>query len=159
MDKNEIIKQLIAIKQSELTQAKEVYEGTHNLVKQGDLKSDGKYDTRATEANYLAGGQRQRLNDLEQELGLLEELQETVKNKFSSVTIGSLADIEFNAIEKTYFISPISGGNILNIDGEVVMVVSAFSPIGSGAINLTADESFDIEVKNETREYFIKKVY
>lgn len=151
MNKEKILKQLNDNVQSELGKVKQAYETTKNLVQNGDLKSDGKYDTRATEANYLADGQRQRLTELEQELELLAEIN--IKRQAKVVSIGSLVDIKLNGQTRKYFIAPTAGGTMLNIDGEVVLVISVFSPIGDAVLGLSGDDTFEIEIKGEMREY------
>ncbi|MFT6630608.1 MAG: transcription elongation GreA/GreB family factor [Bacteriovoracaceae bacterium] len=151
MLKEKILNQLKNNVETELKKVKQAYETTKNLVQNGDLKSDGKYDTRATEANYLADGMRQRITDLEQELELLGEVNLNIKHKV--VSIGSLVEINLNGNNRNYFIAPTAGGTMVNIDGEVVLVISVFSPIGDGVLGLEANESFEIELKGEMREY------
>jgi transcription elongation GreA/GreB family factor len=151
MKKEQILNQLKDNVEKELKKIKQAYETTKNLVQNGDLKSDGKYDTRATEANYLADGQRQRITELEQELELLGEVNLDVKNKV--VSIGSLVEIKLNGNNRNYFIAPTAGGTMVNIDGEVTLVISVFSPIGDGVLGLDSSDSFEIELKGEMREY------
>lgn len=155
MNKSKILKELIEKTKSELTLVTASYESTKNLVQKGDLKSDGKYDTRATEANYLAGGQRQRITDLEQELILLEEIPMRDYGEQEEVGIGSLLEIEFNGTCRKYFLSPTAGGTMLSIENETVMVISVFSPIGSEAMGHKAGDSFEVELKDSVREYKI----
>jgi transcription elongation GreA/GreB family factor len=139
----------------ELTKVKQAYETTKNLVQNGDLKSDGKYDTRSTEANYLADGQRLRIAELEQELELLNEVN--LKGKKKIVSIGSLVDIKLNEQIRKYFIAPTAGGTMVNIDGEVTLVISVFSPIGDGVLGLSSGDTFELEIKGATREYEVVK--
>jgi len=151
MNKDLILEQLFSNVNIELTKIKQAYNTTQNLVKTGDLKSDGKYDTRSTEANYLANGQRQRIAELEQELELLGEVN--LKGKRKSISIGSLVEIKLNDHKRKYFIAPTAGGTMVNINGEVVLVISVFSPIGDAVLGLNKEESFEVEVKGEMREY------
>ena len=60
-----------------------------SLSTEGDLKSDGKYDTRGIEAGYLAGAQAKRVEELKQEIELLESIELDLPN--DSVSIGSNA--------------------------------------------------------------------
>ena len=154
--KKEILKQLTSKVEVELAKVKQAYETTKNLVQNGDLKSDGKYDTRATEANYLADGQRQRITELEQELELLGDIN--IKNKEKSISIGSLATIELNGMARKYFVAPTAGGTMLNIDGEPILVISVFSPIGDAAIGMAKDESFELELNEDIREYKVLSI-
>ncbi len=150
MDKSKILDQLTSNVNDELAQVKQAYETTKNLVQKGDLSSDGKYDTRRTEANYLADGQRGRIAELEQELELLAEVD--IKTPHECVSIGSLVEIDINNTKRKYFIAPTAGGTMVNVDGEVILVISVFSPIGDGVLGLDKSDTFEIEIKGENRE-------
>tara|TARA_Y100000768_G_scaffold387196_1_gene377653 strand:+ start:3385 stop:3861 length:477 start_codon:yes stop_codon:yes gene_type:complete len=153
--KAEIKKQLLEKNQKELNSLKETLKTSENLVQKGDLKSDGKYDTRATEANYLADGLRQRLNDLEHERLLLEDLPLRDLTSKDEVCIGAMVKIEHNHQKRWYYISPTSGGSLLNIEGEALMVISVFSPIGREILDLTQNDEFEVEINDQTRLYKI----
>lgn len=156
MIKEQILNTLKDEVTQELRKIEQAYTTTQNLVKQGDLKSDGKYDTRATEANYLADGQRQRVQELKQELELLDEIN--IKEGRKQVSIGSLVDIELNGQTRQYFIAPTAGGKMINIKGEVVLVISVFSPIGDAALSLEVGDEFEVELASGSREYLIKNI-
>lgn len=158
MNKDRIIKELLGFTMKEHDKIKQAYETTQNLVQQGDLKSDGKYDTRGTEANYLADGQRLRLNDLEQEIQLLQEVEIKDFTEGDEIAMGAVVEIEFNSITRKYFLAPTAGGTMLNIDGEVLLVISVFSPIGSEALGLNKGDTFELDYKGDVREYKIISV-
>lgn len=158
MNKKDIIEKLTNTVNNELIKVKQAYETTKNLVQAGDLKSDGKYDTRATEANYLADGQRQRITELEQELQLLEEIPTGKLKNNAEISIGALVDIELNSNTRTYFISPTAGGTLLDMNGTPVLVLSVFSPIGAEAIGLSVGDEFELELKGDTRVYTVKSI-
>ncbi len=156
MQKELIINELVGKVQSELDKVNGSYKTALNLVQSGDLKSDGKYDTRATEANYLADGLRQRISELEQELQLLEEVN--INQTGEDVSIGSLVELRLNNDIKKYFIAPTAGGTIINCDGEAILVISVFSPIGNEALGLKVGDEFEIEINKSTREYQIVSI-
>lgn len=149
--KEKILAQLKIQLQADLDAAAQAYETAHNLVTDEQLKAEGKYDTRAIEAGYLAGAQKKRKEELEQEIALIEEVSLDHTNQ--KVCVGSLAQVEFNKMKRWYFVSSTSGGTMLNIDGVGVLVISAFSPIGSEMIGLEAGESFEVESAQGLREY------
>lgn len=149
--KEKILTQLKIQLQADLDAATQAYETAHNLVTDEQLKAEGKYDTRAIEAGYLAGAQKKRKEELEQEIALIEEVSLDHTNQ--KVCVGSLAQVEYNNMKRWYFVSSTSGGTMLNIDGVGVLVISAFSPIGSEMIGLEAGESFEVESAQGLREY------
>lgn len=151
--KEKILTQLKLNLQTDLECAIQAYETAHNLVTDEQLKSEGKYDTRAIEAGYLAGAQKRRKEELEHEIALLEEI--SLEHTGQSVCVGSLAQVEYNQMKRWYFVSSTSGGTMLNIDGTGILVISAFSPLGSEMIGLTQGDSFELEAARGSREYKI----
>jgi transcription elongation GreA/GreB family factor len=158
MEKKIIVGELVKKVTNELEKINQAYITTKNLVQNGDLKSDGKHDTRGTEINYLADGQRKRIAELEQELELLGDIPTNNQESDSTISIGSIVEIELNGNTRKYFIAPTAGGTMLSIDGEAILVISVFSPIGSEALSLNLNDSFEIDLKGETREYMIKSI-
>lgn len=151
--KSKIIEQLIKTVRDEMDAAQEASDSTSSYVRDGDIKSEGKYDTRGIEAGYLAGAQQRRVEELKLELQLLEEIPTRNFNIFEEVAIGALVDIEFKGQTRKYFVAPTAGGTMLNIDGTPVLVISTFSPIGDAVLGVKAGEEFELETPNETRIY------
>jgi transcription elongation GreA/GreB family factor len=157
MNKESILNFLKEQMQVEYDKAKKAYDTSHQHATSSELKSEGKYDTRSIEAGYLAGAQKKRVLELEQEIKLLDEIDLTLSNQ--TVSVGSLVKIKLNDLERTYFISSTSGGTMVQHKGEVILVISAFSPIGVEVIGLSAGDSFEIEVQGKPREYQVTHIY
>ena len=155
MNKSLILEKLIKQLNDELEKAKAAYETAKNLTQEPDFKAESKWDTRSIEAGYLAGAQKKRVDELEMDVKMIEELAGEKLNKAASVGIGSLVDIEFNDQIRKYFIAPTAGGSMIEVDGEVVLVISVFSPIGDGVVNLAENDTFEIEMKGGNREYLV----
>ena len=158
MQKKEILKKLIENVQAELKILKAAYDSTHSLMTAPDMKSEGKYDTRGIEAGYLAGAQKVRVSELEGEIGMLEEMNVRELGPGEEVAIGALVELEFNGMVKKYFISPTAGGTMIESNGEAILVISVFSPIGIEVLQLKAGDEFELETKGAPREYKIKSV-
>jgi transcription elongation GreA/GreB family factor len=52
-----------------------------------------------------------------------------------------------------YFLIPTSGGTLLQIAGQSILVVSVFSPLGDAVLGLKTGDQFEIETPKETRSY------
>ncbi len=156
MDKESILKYLKDQLQSEFDQAKKAYDTSRAHATSDELKSEGKYDTRSIEAGYLAGAQKKRLDELENEVKLLEEID--LNHPSNTVSVGSLVEIELNGMNRKYFISSTSGGTMIRSAGEVILVISAFSPIGVEVIGLKKGDSFEVEIQGNTREYTVASI-
>lgn len=156
MEKRKILAHLRGNLETELEKAKTAYKTSHDHATDVELKADGKYDTRAIEAGYLAGAQKKRVEELEQEIKLIEEID--LEHTQDQVSVGSLVTLSHNDLAKLYFISSTSGGSMFNIEGEVVLVISAFSPLGTEVIGLKSGDSFEVQIKGVEREYTVVNI-
>jgi transcription elongation GreA/GreB family factor len=142
---------------NELTQLEEVASTAKSLATDSEFKAEDRFDTRATEAGYLAGAQQRRVEELKQELELIDHIDLNLAKK-DLVSIGSIVSLKTSDVTKDYFLAPTSGGLLLNIDGRVILVVSTFSPIGKEAIGLAVNDCFVVELPSGTREYEVVRI-
>jgi transcription elongation GreA/GreB family factor len=156
LNKQTILNTLIENLKKELSDVEAAAHSARALATADDLKSEGKYDTRAIEASYLAGAQAKRVEEIKLDIQMLEE---TELQNSSKLQMGSLALIEHNNQKRYYFLTSTSGGTMLMIDGNPVLVISVFSPIGNEALGLTKGESFEVETPKEIRNYKVLDVY
>ena len=156
LDKKIVLLKLIENLKKELSEVESAAQSAKDLATQDDLKSEGKYDTRAIEASYLASAQQKRVEEIKIDIQMLEELELQPSNQLQ---LGSLALIEFNGQKRYYFLTSTSGGTMLTVDGESVLVISVFSPLGSEALGAKKGESFEVETPKETRVYKVLEVY
>jgi len=141
----------------ELEKSRAAYKSTQDHATSPELLAESKYDTRSIEAGYLAGAQKKRVDELELELKLINEM--SIDHPPEKISVGSLVDLKFNEQTRSYFISSTSGGTMVSLDGKTILVISAFSPIGTEAIGLEVGESFVVETANAEREYTIQGIY
>ncbi len=156
LDKKLIVSQLIHQLEVDLSALEAAAHSTKEYVTDGDVKSDGKYDTRAIEASYLAGAQEKRVEEIKLDIQMLKDLE---LHPTTTAQLGSLVKIKFNNEDRLYFISSTAGGSIVDIEGTSVLVISVFSPIGSEVLNLSKSDSFEVETPAETRHYQVSDVY
>ena len=156
--KKRILESLIKKVKEDLALAQEASESSSEYVRDGDVKSDGKYDTRGLEAGYLAGAQMRRVEELKLELQLLEEIPVRDFSPNEEVSIGALVDIEFKGQVRTYFVAPTAGGTLLNFDQTPILVISTFSPIGDAVFGTKIGEEFEVETQQETRIYKVRNL-
>ena len=156
LDKKIILEKLIENLQKELIEVEGAAKSTRDLVTADDLKSEGKYDTRAIEASYLASAQLKRVEEIKTDIQMLEETELITTHK---IQMGALVLLEYNGSERYYFLTSTSGGTILMIEGMTILVISVFSPLGNEALGLQAGESFEVETPKEMRTYKILSVH
>jgi len=155
IDKKLIVSQLVQSLEHDLLVLSEAAHSAKEYVTEGDVKSEGKYDTRAIEASYLAGAQEKRVEEIKLDIQMLKDLELHPSN---TIQLGSLAKIKFQNVERWYFISSTAGGSMVNVEGTSVLVISVFSPIGNAALNLEAADTFEVETPTGTRNYQIIEV-
>jgi len=156
--KKKIIEELLLKVRTELSALESASKSAKAYVTDGDIKSDGKYDTRGIEAGYLAGAQEKRVEELKLELQMLEEIPIRDFSKGEEVGIGSLVDLTFKGQTRRYFIAPTAGGTMLNIDSTPILVISTFSPIGDAVFGTSLGEEFELETPQELRHYKVEAI-
>lgn len=158
INKKIILEQLIENLRRELVDVEAAAKSTKELVTAEDLKSEGKYDTRAIEASYLASAQNKRVEEIKLDIQMLEEI-ELPDLPTKTLQMGSLGLIKCNNQERLYFLSSTSGGSMLQVNGHSILVISVFSPIGNEALGLGPGEIFEVETPKETRTYEVVQVF
>lgn len=158
IDKKKIVEALIEKLNTELVDIEGAARSAKDLATGDQSKSEGKYDTRAIEASYLAGAQAKRVEEIKLDIQMLEDLSQNIEAS-TKLQLGSLGLISCNSQQRLYFLSSTSGGSMLMIDNHPILVISVFSPIGDAALGLGVGESFEVETPKETRQYDIVEVY
>jgi transcription elongation GreA/GreB family factor len=158
MIKEKIVKQLIDHVQHELDKAQKAADTAKAHHQSDEMKQEGKYDTRAIEAGYLAGAQLKRVEELKLELKMLEEIELRAFSEKDAIAIGAIVDLELNDKVQRYFVSSTASGSFTQVDGHPFLVVSVFSPIGNAALGLFVGDSFELETPKGLREYSITAI-
>lgn len=158
VNKKKIVEALIEKLNSELVIVESAARSAKDLATGDQSKSEGKYDTRAIEASYLAGAQSKRVEEIKLDIQMLEDLTALIEPA-QKLQLGSLGLIRCNSQERLYFLSSTSGGSMLMIDDQPILVISVFSPIGDAALGLGSGESFEVETPKEIRQYEVVEVY
>ncbi|MCT4642177.1 MAG: hypothetical protein N4A33_07735 [Bacteriovoracaceae bacterium] len=122
---------------TELKGISQASQTTTDYSQSEDLKSEGKYDTRAIEAKYLADAQQGRVNMLRKEINLLKNFE---FKKSSIIVVGSIIFLNNNTI---YLILPISGQGRLFIDNQKIISISTQNELAKDLIGLEVDDSFE----------------
>lgn len=130
-----------------------------NFATDPEFKAESKYDTRALEASYLASAEARRVEELNLEIQILEEVDLLASSRTGEISIGALVELSYSGRKMLYFLIPTAGGTLLKIKEDAVVVVSVFSPIGDAMLGLKSGEHFEVETPKETRSYEILSFY
>jgi transcription elongation GreA/GreB family factor len=93
-----------------------------------ESKAEGKYDTRAQEAAYLAEGQARQAAELLETIALFQALP--VGPAAGRIAVGSMIRLTGGREPILYLLGPRAGGLEVDVDGTVVTVVTPVSPLG-----------------------------
>ena len=155
MKKSEILLKIEEVLLENIKKAEEVYQSSYEYTTKGDIKSDGKYDTRATEAGYLAGAQKKRVEELKNDLNRLRAFPIKDFSSEKGVGVGALIELECENRVSYYFISPSLGGETLKVKGTSIQIISQNSPISIAAFGLSQEDSFELETPRGVKVYSI----
>ena len=139
--------------QQELQAASLIALETSAGAKDESMKAESKYDTRGIEAGQLAGAQLRRVEELKLELQMLEEMPRRDFKKNDEVALGALVELRHKNQTRRYFLCSTAGGTLLESEGQAVLVISVFSPLGDAALGQKCGETFELETPTEKREY------
>jgi transcription elongation GreA/GreB family factor len=123
-----------------------------------ETKQEGKYDTRSTEASYLARGQAWRIVEL-RELLLWAQGFDPLRPLIDPVQaqIGALVQLR-GASDPLVFLAPV-GGPKLAVAGHEVAVISLRSPLGAAMVGLGEGDSFEVDIPSGLCVYEIEAVW
>ncbi|MFT6146992.1 MAG: hypothetical protein ACJAZO_004173 [Myxococcota bacterium] len=116
-----------------------------------ESKSEGKYDTRATEASYLARGQAVRVGALRR---LVSWLGQDILVQTDRVAIGSLVHVDDAGTKAWWLMLPDGGGRKVAVDGTSVVILTPISPVGGAMIG--AEVGDEVEIWIGKRERYIE---
>jgi len=155
MDKTTVVEAFRAALAAELAAVERVAAMARDEVSSDETKQEGKYDTRATEASYLARGQAWRVAELRRLKAWFDVFDPTTATA-ETIGIGSLVSLEGQR-SGWVFLSPI-GGPTASVDGQSIRLISLKSPIGAAMADFEAGDIFEVKSPKGTVDYEVLAV-
>ena len=135
-----------------------------------DSKQEGKYDTRAIEAGYLAGAQAERAKLLESDIETIERLKNSIERDMKqhdqtekeTTSLGDvvvLSDELGNKNDKLVVLLPCLGGFEVTLEGVSVTSITSKSPLGLKLSKAMLDDEISLSFANEQLSYVISAIY
>lgn len=106
-----------------------------------ESRAEGQYDTRATEASYLARGQAERVADLRRTRSWLEGVQAAPSD---CVEVGALLEVLMRGRTELLFIAPMTAPSV-EVEGRAVRVVALGSPLGGALADAVAGDELEVD--------------
>lgn len=161
-NKNKIFEKIIIKVTKEVAVLERAMKSAHEDATHSETKQEGKYDTRAIEAGYLAGAQAERARILKSNLDLLIKLKDSNLPKSGKAKIGSCVCLENedNPGDKRYYvIIPLIAGVEVEIDGKTYMSLTPESALGKKLIGRAVEDNLVLENFNSTRHMRILDIF
>ena len=105
-----------------------------------ESKSEGKYDTRSTEGNYLADGLARQALEAAAAAEAIEKMPIRDFAAGEGIDIGALIELEFAKETEFFLIATSGGGTEVVWNKKTIVVLTPESPLGSQLIGRRAGE-------------------
>lgn len=168
LDRRQLVDQLLAHFDHSLASARRAAVDAQKHSRHGATAAEKKEDARiALEFGNLAKGQARRMKELQVERQTLLTFIAKLPLQFSSqaaIDVGAIVDValEFadHSEERTIILLPVGAGTELTgPDGDgFLSVVTPQSPLGKHLMGKHVGDEFDLEIKQQWREYTITGV-
>jgi len=109
-----------------------------------EVAQESKYDTRATEASYLARGHAMQYEAMLDELRTLEAYRVPPYEPDEEIGAGALVEVKTGRTRARYFILPAAGGTEARVNGAEIVVIHARSPIARELKGKRAGDAFSL---------------
>jgi len=154
--KDDVVRALHQALREELDAIERVAAMARDEATNSETKAEGKYDTRATEASYLARGQAWRIAELRRLDAWYARLEVNRPLEGIRVHVGTLVELEGER-QDWVFLAP-SGGGSVEVDGHRIRVISLSSPLGKGLADLEPGDAFEVDSPRGLLEYEVLRV-
>jgi transcription elongation GreA/GreB family factor len=155
--KQEIIEILSAQISTELRALIQAQETAVMAATHEESRPENQYDTRSTEASYLAKGQADRIESLRGSLQVLKSFSIKHFEKKDAIAIGALVALDLEGEALTYFLLPTAGGYKVEIKGKLIQCVTPEAALGKALLGKRAGEQIELRTR-QLRIYDILSV-
>ena len=157
--KSQLVMQLVPLIEDEMRVLQKSLDSASEAATHPEAKPENKYDTRGLEASYLAGAQRERLQELKSMLHLLQNMSLRVFAEGDRIGPTALVELEQEGRSSLYFILPLGAGFGLHWGGQPVLVVTPQAPLGQALMNKRVGDAVKVRAGAVIKEYEIVQVF
>jgi hypothetical protein len=158
IDKARVLAALRARLERDLAVATDAQRQTQSGATHEESKPENDKDTRALESSYLARGQAQRVLELTQALASASAFVLRTYGPDSPIGASALVALDDGSDMAHYFLAPIGGGLMFDVDGVVVRVLTPASPLGRALVGQTEGADIEVQTPQGLRQYSIAAV-
>lgn len=130
MQKTALLKAILAELESELKLLTEAANTAKDEATNEESRAEDRYDMRSQSAAYLAAGQAKMAGEAADAIVAYRNLSPKVFASADPIAMGALVVLQAGNRRSVYFLGPARGGLEVEVDGAMVIVVTAGSPLG-----------------------------
>ena len=130
LQKNDVIAAVLAALRSEFETYVTTSKNARSNGNDAQTKSEGKYDTRSTEENYLADGLAKHAAKARAAFEDISAMTVLDFSESSSIRLSALIELELGSENAWFLLAPAAGGLEVSIGGKNVTVLTPDSPLG-----------------------------
>lgn len=151
-----VLTALITTLEAELSSIEAMARLASDEATSDETRSEGKYDTRSTEASYLARGQAERVAALRQALAEARSLPTDPAPPGSPAGVGRMVHLERDdGTERWVMLVPSGGGTSVRVAGTAVQVITPASPLGRALVGANEDDEVEVAAAGSSRSLTI----
>lgn len=161
MDKNEILKQIIAQMEQELLDLIQAAKNTYEIATHEENKPENEYDTRGLEASYLAGAQAERVGVVREAVHALKQVRLRSFKDTDAAAPTSLVTLVSEASgdkKLLLFILPAAAGVQISHGGESIQVVTPGSPLGAEIVGQKVGDEVIVKIGAKEKYFEIENI-
>jgi len=143
MTKADVIKSLRAHLENKISVMKSALADSSESASGDETKSEGKYDTRAIEAAYLAEAQGEQVALAEESLAIFRNFDPPHFTPEQEVALGALVEVDQEGEICFYFLAPTAGGLMTSYLGCEVTVITPESRLFQELCDKKMGETLD----------------
>ncbi len=134
MKKSKIIEVVLEHLRADFERRQSAARRTREQGNDAESKSEGKYDTRSTEENYLADGLARQALEAAAAAEAIEQMPIRDFARGEAIDLSALVDLEFAKETEFFLIATAGGGTEVVWDKKTIVVLTPESPLGSRLI-------------------------
>lgn len=158
MNKQKIVAAIILKLETDLEQLVLATKATRDEATHEESKPENEYDTRALETGYLVKAQSKRILDARETLASFKHMNFEKLPEGSAIRSTALLQIDMNGKGKWFLYMGLGGGVTVEVDREVVQVITPSSPLGESLLGLSVGDFAVVESGKSRKEYEVLQV-
>ena len=146
LDKNALILALRARVEDQLRTLRDSQRAAQEGAIHEETRQEDRKDTRAIEAQYIARGLAERVEDLHRALARLTRMPSRTFREDDPIDVSAVVGLRDDGKEKVYFLVPVAGGETIERNGLAVQTLTPESPLGSALRGKQVDDAARLEL-------------